>query len=147
MGQRLQRPPGTAAPSSHGLTPAPAGGAGPAASGQADGGRAELPHAVNNSYVAYLGGPERLGEWVWTEAESRGWNQSRDSQVIGDGAVWIWNLASQHFYDSTQVVDWYHATDHLANAAQLLYPHDPVRAKRWFEQKQSFCFKGTLRKL
>ena len=41
------------------------------------------------------------------------------TQVVGDGAPWIWNLAAEHFCHSRQVVDWYHATEHLGVAAKL----------------------------
>jgi hypothetical protein len=80
----------------------------------------ELGHAVHNSYVAHLGGPELLGELVWMEAHRRGWEQAADTEVLGDGAPWVWNQAMTFFYDSHQVVDWYHGTEHLAHAAGLL---------------------------
>ena len=80
----------------------------------------ELAHAVHNSYVAHLGGPEILGELVWAEARRRGWEQAQDTEALGDGAVWIWNQATLHFPDSRQVVDWYHAEQHLAVAAHVL---------------------------
>lgn len=79
----------------------------------------DMAHAVNNSYVAHLGGPEPFGQLVWSEAQSRGWEYHFETQVVGDGAVWIWNLAEQHFFDSRQTVDWYHASQHLHAAAQL----------------------------
>jgi hypothetical protein len=62
----------------------------------------ELAHAVDNSYVAHLGRPELFGQMVWAEAQARGWEQAMDTQVVGDGAPWIWNLAGEHFYDSRQ---------------------------------------------
>jgi len=49
----------------------------------------ELAHAVGNSYVAHLGGPELFGQMVWAEAQARGWEQAMDTQVVGDGAPWI----------------------------------------------------------
>ena len=57
----------------------------------------ELAQAVQTSYVAHLGGPDRLGERVWAEARRRGWEQAQDTVVIGDGAAWIWNQAALHF--------------------------------------------------
>ena len=53
--------------------------------------RGPAAHAVNVSYAAHLGGPDVFGELVFTEARRRGWEQAQDTQVIGDGAVWIWN--------------------------------------------------------
>lgn len=102
----------------------------------------ELTHAVNNSYTAHLGGPEKFGEMVWAEASRRDWEQAADTEVVGDGAPWIWNLAGDHFYDSHQVVDWYHATEHLAKAARLLKGEETLAATRWFNTQETMLFEG-----
>jgi len=49
----------------------------------------ELAHAVRNSYVAHLGGPEAFGQQVWSEARRRQFAQAHDTIVVGDGAVWV----------------------------------------------------------
>ena len=33
--------------------------------------------------------------------------------VLGDGAEWIWNIANQHFVGAVQIVDVWHAREHL----------------------------------
>ena len=63
----------------------------------------DMGHAINNSYVAHLGGSEKFGQLVWSEAQGRSWEQYFDTQLIGDGAAWIWNLADQHFFDSRRM--------------------------------------------
>ncbi len=107
----------------------------------------DMAHATNNSYVAHLGGPERFGQLVWSEAQRQGWEQFFETQVIGDGAVWIWNLAQQHFFDSRQTVDWYHATAHLHAAAHFYYPHNPARAQRWYNQAETSLYQGQSEKI
>ena len=102
----------------------------------------EQGHAVNNSYVAHLGGPERFGELLWAMAQQRGWEQPYDTQAIGDGAPWIWNLVNFHFYDSRQTIDYYHASEHLHQAADLLYPTDPEAAQRWLNRNETRLFQG-----
>ena len=102
----------------------------------------ELAHAVRNSYTAHLGGPETFGEMVWAEAARRDWEGAEDTEVIGDGAPWIWNLAADHFYDSHQVVDWFHATEHLANASRLLKGEGTLAATRWFNAQKTVLFGG-----
>jgi len=99
-------------------------------------------HAVQNSYVAHLGGPERLGQLVWTEALRRGWTQAGDTIVLGDGADWIWNQANDHFYDSRQAVDWYHATQHLWKAAHVLYGDGTPEAQQWYHTQDTPLFEG-----
>jgi len=101
-----------------------------------------LARACNTSYVAQLGGPEAIGKQVWQEAVRRGWQQVPETEVVADGAAWIWNLVSDYFYDSTQVVDWYHASAHLASAAQHLYPQDDGIRKRWLHEHKTMLFQG-----
>ncbi len=103
-------------------------------------------HAVENSYVAHLGGPEIFGQRMWAEADRRCWEQATATEVLGDGARWIWNLAEEHFYDSHQLVDWYHGTKHLALAAGLIKGEGTPAAAEWFEDQKDILFRGrTLR--
>ena len=107
-----------------------------------------LGHAVHNTYVAHLGGPEDFGQKVWAEAYRRHWTRAWETQVLGDGAPWIWNLADDHFYDSLRVVDWYHATEHLGHAAESLYGQDksPVK-QRWLNECKQTLFEGQALRL
>lgn len=102
----------------------------------------EAAHAVGNSYVGHLGGPEVFGQMVWAEADRRGWEQATETEVVGDGAVWIWNLARDHFYGSEQVVDWYHAKEHLANAARVLKGEGTSGMQRWLKAYETALFQG-----
>ncbi len=109
---------------------------------KASGETMDLAHAVHNSYVAHLGGPELFGQQVWAEAQRRAWPQAHDTIALGDGAPWVWNLVREHFYDSRQAVDWYHATEHLASAAQLLKGEAEPAAQPWFKQQETTLFQG-----
>ena len=102
----------------------------------------ERAHAVKQSYVAHLGGPAVMGELAWAEAQRRGWEQATDTQVLGDGAVWIWNQAALHFGDSHQLVDWYHAKTYLFQAAQLLYTEGSAAYTRWLKQHETLLYQG-----
>lgn len=99
-------------------------------------------HAVHNTYVAHLGGPELFGQLVWAEARRRQWSQARETVALGDGAPWIWNLVGEHFYDSRQVVDWYHAATHLHQAANALKGEHTPEAQRWFKAYDTQLFEG-----
>lgn len=102
----------------------------------------DLAHAVNNSYCAHLGGPEHFGQLVWAEARRRNWEGALDTQAVGDGAAWIWNLVQEHFCDSQQVIDWYHALEHLAEAARLLKGEGTLAANKWFKARKTLLFQG-----
>lgn len=104
-----------------------------------------MAQAVNNSYVAHLGGPEVLGEKTWTEARHQGWAQA--TLVLGAGAPWIWNQAALHFGQSQQAVDWYHAKAHLVAAAHLLKPDGSAAYTRWLNSRETLLYQGHADKI
>jgi hypothetical protein len=98
--------------------------------------------ARNNTYTAHLGEPEAFGQKVWAEAKRRGWTSAADTQVVGDGAVWIWKLVAEHFYDSQQIVDWYHGKEHLAHTAELLHGEGTPAMQHWLKEEETSLFQG-----
>ena len=107
----------------------------------------ELGSAINNSYVAHLGGPELFGRQLWAEARQRFWMHAEDSLTLGDGASWIWNLVGEHFYDSHQLVDWYHATEHLVSAAKTLHGEGTPTGRRWYRRWETKLYQGHVDQL
>jgi len=107
----------------------------------------QLGSAINNTYVAHLGGPEYFGRQIWAEARQRSWMDVEDSQAIGDGAPWIWNLVNEHFYNSHQLVDWFHATEHLAEAARIIYGEETQKNRTWYRRWTHNLYLGHSRKL
>jgi len=107
----------------------------------------QLAHAVHNSYAAHLGGPEVFGELVFAEARRRGWEQAQDTEVVADGAAWIWNLADLHFGQSRQLVDWYHADQHLATAAKLFKGEGTPAFALWFNNRETALYQGHAERI
>jgi hypothetical protein len=63
--------------------------------------------------------------------------------VIGDGAPWIWNIADEHFYRATQIVDLYHAREHYWKVARAVFG-DSKKLNRWTEQRRKELDKGKV---
>jgi hypothetical protein len=99
-------------------------------------------HATANSYGAHLGGPDCFGEAVWAEASRRGFAAASDTVVLGDGAAWIWNQAGVHFGTSVQIVDWYHAKEHLYTAGKLAFGEGSAEAMRWAKAQEKPLYQG-----
>lgn len=85
----------------------------------------------STSYVAAIETAEEFGLRLYTEAWRRGCSRALKKVVIGDGAVWIWNLADQHFPGAIQIVDLYHARQHLWELSAKLFADDQKARKRW----------------
>ena len=108
------------------------------------------PHRLEApSYVAARGSPEQFGPLWLAEAAHRGaleivgWEGGiagpnlallPEVVVLGDGAPWIWNLAAEHFGRRTEIVDWYHASEHLWTLGRALHgasgPHTATWVRR-----------------
>ena len=85
----------------------------------------------STTYVGAIETAEEFGLRLYTEAWRRGWSQALKKVVLGDGAVWIWNLAGQHFPGAVQIVDLFHARQHLWELSSKLFPQDAAARKRW----------------
>jgi hypothetical protein len=80
-------------------------------------------------------------------AGQRGWEHAAKKVVLADGAEWIWNLADLHFPGAIQIVDLYHARQHLWELARKLHPNDAVKQKAWMKKHQRLLDKGKIAKL
>src|ERR1019366_4347973 len=72
-----------------------------------------------SSYLATFAPASEFGTLMAAEARRRGAGHIRQLVIPGDGAHWIWNLASRHFPEATQIVDLYHAREHLHDLGKL----------------------------
>jgi len=104
-------------------------------------------HGVNMTYRAVLGSVEDFAPSLWAMAVERQVPQAANVAVVADGADWIWNLADDLFPDATQIVDWYHATEYLAHAAEALYPDCAPLAQAWQQARRDDLFLGETQKL
>jgi hypothetical protein len=62
--------------------------------------------------------------------------------VLGDGAEWIWNQAAEHFPGATQVLDVYHASEHLAAASRAIHGEGPAATAWWRESRRRMVGDG-----
>ena len=103
---------------------------------------------ASTTYTGAIETAEEFGRRIYVEAWKRGWSRAKKKVVIGDGAEWIWNLAAEHFPGAVQIVDLYHARQHLWDVARKLYPNDAVSQKAWMKVHQKRLLdKGKIEKL
>ena len=88
---------------------------------------------LSKEYYATLENSQVFGEALWQRA--RGWHveQARRVVVMGDGAPWIWNLADLHFPGAVEIVDFYHAVEHLWDLGEGLWGdrHTSQATRSW----------------
>jgi Uncharacterised protein family (UPF0236) len=101
----------------------------------------------STTYVGAIENAEEFGFRIYSEAWLRGWEWATTKIIIGDGAAWIWNLAQQHFPGAVQIVDLYHARQHLWKIAALLQPHDAAAKRLWMVPIQKLLDEGNMEPL
>jgi len=101
----------------------------------------------STTYVAAIEPAEEFGKRIYLEAWKRGWSQAENKAVMGDGAEWIWNLANEYFPGATQIVDLYHARQHLWDLARKLYPNDEANQNRWMMVHQDLLDNCKIKQL
>jgi hypothetical protein len=74
----------------------------------------------SSSYIATFEPAGVFGDMVKAEGIRRGADHVRQLTILGDGAAWIWNIASSKFPGATQIVDLFHAREHLHDLARQL---------------------------
>jgi hypothetical protein len=100
-----------------------------------------------SSYAASFAPAEAFGRRLAVEAHRRGLENASEVVVLGDGAAWIWNLATEHFPGATQVVDWYHASERVWALGRAHYGEGTAKARAWVERQLERLAAGEVRGL
>ena len=84
-------------------------------------------------YVAGLRPAAEFGVRLYALAVARGVEQAAEVVVLGDGAVWIWKLAAEHFPGATQILDFQHAREWIHQVAGAVWGAGSAKAATWTE--------------
>ena len=98
----------------------------------------------STTYVAAIEPSEDFGKRLYLEAGKRGWSRAVKKVAMGDGSEWIWNIFHQHFPGAIQIVDLYHARQHLWDLARKLYPNQDAEQRRWMMIHQDMLDEGKI---
>ena len=98
----------------------------------------------STTYTGAMETAEEFGRRLYAEAWNRGGDRAKKKVVIGDGAVWIWNLAEEHFPGAIPIVDLYHARQHLWDLSAKLFATQERARKRWTAKLQQKLDQGKV---
>ena len=81
---------------------------------------------------------------VQREASRRGFSEAPRQAVLGDGSTWIWNTTMELFPRAAQILDRFHAKEHLSQAGKAIYGDSP-EAKQWIRARYDELDEGHLK--
>lgn len=82
-------------------------------------------------YVASFEDCNAFGARLRKVAGLSGISKAKELIAIADGASWIWEQIRTRLPVAVEIVDFYHAAEHLATAARTLYGEGTPQAQRW----------------
>jgi hypothetical protein len=97
------------------------------------------------SYVAHVGSMSGAAERLYAEVVRRGCDPA-DEEVLcmGDGAPSIWNEFATHFPRRVEILDWYHAVEHLWAAGNGLFGEGSAAAGAWVAARKEELWEGDV---
>lgn len=102
---------------------------------------------TNLRYCGVIGAVARFKTVLWALAVGSEVPTAGTCAVTADGASWIWRLVADLFPCSEQIVDWYHATQHVYEAARARYPDNDLAARDWVEELKPLLYQGAIEQL
>jgi hypothetical protein len=88
-------------------------------------------------YTSHLGDSETFGECWYASACENGLANAKRTVVIGDGAAWLWNQAEWHFPGAIQILDFWHALEHVWSLARAAYGEGTDAARSWASARRA----------
>ena len=96
----------------------------------------------STSYTGTYQGCREVAVLLRQEARRRGLDRAQQVVYIGDGAAWVWENCRLTFPGAIEILDFYHASEHVGQLSAAIHDNDPPQAaacrSRWcHEMKQS----------
>lgn len=87
------------------------------------------------TYVGTFENCDKFGERLYHEALKRGYNDGDEVVFMGDGAEWVWNQKMMHFPNALEILDFYHATEHVWDIGRFILGEGTESCKEWVERQ------------
>lgn len=84
--------------------------------------------------VRWQGEPVEFGRRLGWEALRGGMGRAKETLTLADGGKWIWNLVADRWPHARQLLDFYHAGEHLGELAHACSP-DEAAAQLWLHKR------------
>ena len=107
----------------------------------------DTPKQASQRYVARRTAKGDFDQLLYGLACQSGLSQAKQVVILGDGALWIWKLADEHFPDAVQIVDLYHAQEHVWQVARAVYGPQTEAAELWAKDACDLLVHGKIEAL
>ncbi len=107
-------------------------------------GEMEGARATHQSYIAEVRSMGEAGARLSAEGWRRGIGPDEKVVCLGDGAPSNWTQFEEHFSNRVEVLDWYHAMEHLWSAGNGIFGQGTPEATGWVKQREKELWEGRV---
>lgn len=111
------------------------------------GGGGQKPAPLVRTHLATGRDAHEFGVMARVEAERRGYRQAETVIAMGDGGNWIDPLLDREFRVAARVIDWYHAAEHLWDAAKAVHGPQTPATSALAERLEAWLWDGKVQKV
>jgi hypothetical protein len=86
--------------------------------------------------IGWQGEPVEFARRLHWEGQRAGLGRAQAKLVVGDGAPWIWNVAQDRWAGADQMLDFYHASQHLWDVGRALHGDQETVTAQWVEPRR-----------
>ena len=90
--------------------------------------------------------PEDFGATLYRLACECGYREAREKIFSADGGEWCWEISARYFSHASQILDWYHANQHLWQASASLF-RNTAQSRAWAKAAESVLWSGGGKRL
>jgi hypothetical protein len=95
----------------------------------------ERGELLDKVVVGWQGEPWEVGCRLHWEAMRRGLARARSTLAVADGAPWIWSVVQDRWSHAHQLLDFYHASQHVWTLGEALHPKEEAKRRQWVEKQ------------
>lgn len=99
--------------------------------------------AKNIAYYCDITEADNFGSLLWATGVQRHAPIAKEIIFVADGAEWIWNLVQTHYPKAVQIIDWFHAVEHLTPVAERMTGSAAERSA-WLKGVRDDLWEGRL---
>lgn len=99
---------------------------------------------TSSQYVAHLGNHNEFWDKMEVHIEAI---PKKRRVFLCDGASWIWNRVEDSHGESIQIVDFFHAKEHLSILVSPVFKNKEEQKKKWLSEQEQLLFEDNIEEI
>lgn len=97
---------------------------------------------TSSQFIAHLGNHNEFWDKMDKHIEAI---PKKQRVFLCDGAAWIWNRVEDSYGESIQIVDFFHAKEHLSVVVSPIFRNKEKQKKEWLARQEQLLFKNNIK--